>query len=78
MNDKKLLDKALLNKLGARVVQVREEKGMTQQQLADAIGAKLKWVQRLEAGEINAELYSIIMIVKAFDMPMKEFFTADF
>jgi putative transcriptional regulator len=71
-------DKELLQKLGTRLAQIREEKGMTQQQLAEAIGAKFAWVQRLEGGEINATLSALVVITKALDLPLKELFLPDF
>jgi transcriptional regulator with XRE-family HTH domain len=67
-------DKELLQKLGTRVAQIREEKGMTQQQLAEAVGATFTWIQRLESGEIDATLSALIVITKALDFPFKELF----
>ena len=54
------------------MVQIREEKGMTQQQLAEAVGAKHTWIQRLEGGEIDATMSALIVIAKALDFPFKE------
>jgi transcriptional regulator with XRE-family HTH domain len=71
-------DKELLQKLGARLAQIREEKGMTQQQLAEAVGAKRTWIQRLEGGEIDATLSALIVITKALDFPFKDLFPSDF
>jgi transcriptional regulator with XRE-family HTH domain len=65
-------DKELLQKLGARVAQIREGQGMTQQQLAEAVGAKLTWIRRLEGGEIDATMSALIVITKALDFPFKE------
>jgi DNA-binding XRE family transcriptional regulator len=72
------IDKELLHKLGARVELLRTERNMTQPQLAEAIGVKLIWIQRLEAGEIDARMYSLIKIADAFKMQVGEMFLPGF
>lgn len=46
------------------VKKMRKEKGLTQKALAEEIGVNIRWVQKLEAGEINLENITFINAVK--------------
>lgn len=46
------------------IKQIRKEKGITQKQLAEQIGVNIRWVQKLEAGEIKVENITFINAVK--------------
>ena len=37
------------------VKELRKRQGLTQKQLAEQIGVNIRWVQKLEAGEIKLE-----------------------
>ena len=41
--------------IGAKLRDERKKKGLTQQQLADKIGSDVRWVQKIESGEILLE-----------------------
>ena len=47
----------LLKKLGARIREIRLEKGITQTQLANSLGKDQQSIQRLEAGNMNPTFY---------------------
>lgn len=67
------MDKAaLLMKLGARIRQLRNDKGITQAQLAHAIGKDQQSVQRLEAGRINPSYYYLHEIAAGLGVPLAE------
>lgn len=38
-----------------QIKKIREENNITQQQLSEASGLNLRWIQKLESGEINIE-----------------------
>lgn len=42
---------------------MRKAKGMTQKELADQIGANIRWVQKLEAGEIKLENVTALKVL---------------
>lgn len=43
---------------------MRENKSMTQDQLAKEIGTNIEWVEKLETGEINIENITFIDAIK--------------
>lgn len=43
---------------------MRKEKGLTQKQLAEQIGTNVRWVQKLEAGDIKIENITFLRAVK--------------
>lgn len=63
---------ALLMKLGVRIRQLRNDKGITQAQLAHAIGKDQQSVQRLEAGRINPSFYYLHEIAAGLDVPLAD------
>lgn len=46
------------------IKEIRKSKGMTQKQLAEQIGVNIRWVQKLEAGEIKLENITFINALK--------------
>jgi transcriptional regulator with XRE-family HTH domain len=54
MTDKQLQDNRL--RIGERILQLREEKGMTQQQVADAAGLFKQNIARIEKGHYSIGL----------------------
>ena len=51
----------------SKIKQLRLEKGLTQQQLADKIGVKQKDVSRWENGTYNPKLDKLQLIAKALE-----------
>ncbi|MCW3071122.1 MAG: hypothetical protein JWO44_1012 [Bacteroidetes bacterium] len=62
----------LLKKLGARIREIRNEKGMTQAQLANEIGKDQQSVQRLEAGNVNPSYYYLFELSKGLKVEISE------
>lgn len=52
--------------IGYRINQLRNDKGMTQQELADKTGIKREHVSRIEAGKYSVGLDILTKIAKAF------------
>lgn len=55
-----------------RIRQLREEKGMTQQQLADALGVNQSTVDRYEKGIIELRLTMSMRIISVLDCTMSQ------
>ena len=60
-----MTDKAIAAEIGQRIEQLRLEKNMTQQQLADAIGLSRVSYRKLAAGE--AKFVNVIAVLRALD-----------
>lgn len=46
------------------VKELRKRQGLTQKQLAEQIGVNIRWVQKLEAGEIKLENITFLNAIK--------------
>ena len=57
--------KALSNAFGAVLRQIRNEKGLTQDDLADRLGINSPYISRLESGQKHPSLEMIWKIAKA-------------
>lgn len=57
----------LLKKLGSRIRDIRKEKGITQVQLAHAIGKDQQSIQRLESGNVNPSFYYLYEIAEGLN-----------
>jgi len=57
-------------RIGQRIAQVRNEHGMTQQQLADAVGVSREHIGRIEAGKYSVGLDILVKVAKALDMKL--------
>ena len=61
-------DDAILQELGARLAQVRLERNLTQAQLAQQAGISKRTLERLESGEVAAQLSAFIRVCRALDL----------
>lgn len=52
------------NASGSRIRELREAAGLSQEQLAAKIGVNIRWVQKLEAGEIKLENITFLNAIK--------------
>ncbi len=46
------------------IKEMRKSKGMTQKQLAEMIGVNVRWVQKVEAGDIKLENITFLNAIK--------------
>ena len=58
-----------------RIKELREEKGLTQQQLADIVDVTRQTILFLEKGKYNPSLRLAWMIAEVFDSPIEEVFS---
>ncbi len=65
------MDEVLLNKLAKRIVELRKQNKLTQEQLAEKSGISYKHIQKLE-GKYNHDpkLDTLNKIAKAFKIPL--------
>jgi transcriptional regulator with XRE-family HTH domain len=61
-------------KIGERIRQLREGTGLSQEKFANANGLDRTQVSRLERGESNFELNTLVQFIRAFDVSLQEFF----
>ena len=58
-----------------RIRELREEKGLTQEQLADLVDVTRQTILFLEKGKYNPSLRLAWKIAKVFDRPIEEVFS---
>lgn len=64
----------LMRAVGRRVAELRERRGVTQQQLADDLDVSLRYLQTVEAGEQNLTLRSIANLSAVLRAPIAALF----
>ncbi len=57
-----------VEQLGAAIRLRRKEKGLTQSELAQLLGAERKWVINLEGGNSKAEIGLVLRAIEALNM----------
>ena len=72
-----MTEKVLLKKVGARIVQIRKEKGMTQQELAATLNYDKSNMSRLESGTVNLRIATLYKVAKALNISLQELLTLD-
>lgn len=68
-------DNSIQIKVGKHIQELRELKGMTQQELAAKCNFEKSNMSRLESGRVNPTLSTLEKIVKALDISLAELFT---
>jgi transcriptional regulator with XRE-family HTH domain len=58
-----------LKTLGRRIAELRREKGLTQEALAEAMGVSRNHVADIELGARNTGVWSLLLICKALALP---------
>jgi len=64
----------LLLSLGSRIRQLREEKGWTQETLAEHANVDRSYIAGIEAGLRNPSFKAISKIVRGFGLTLSDFF----
>lgn len=60
--------------VGKKIKEIREKRGMTQQELSDLCNFEKSNVSRIEAGRTNLTLKSLFFISRALDVQLKDLF----
>jgi transcriptional regulator with XRE-family HTH domain len=63
-----------LTQLGARIAKLREERGISQSELAHAIGKDQQSIQRIEKGRINPSAFYLHELAQGLNVDMSDFF----
>jgi transcriptional regulator with XRE-family HTH domain len=64
----------VLKQFGKRVRELRQEKGVSQEELAELSGFHRNYIGMLERGERNISLKNIAIIAKTFKLSVKDLF----
>lgn len=67
-------DKEFYKQVGRRIAKHRKNLSMTQEQLGDLCDMERSTIARLETGNANATLQTLLKISNALDVPVKKFF----
>lgn len=62
------------SRLGLRIKKLRKAKGLTQEELGDAVNLDYKYISLLERGVRTPSVKALVRISDALDVEMKDFF----
>lgn len=68
------MEESILIKFGQRVKELRTERNLTQQQLADVSGLHKNYIGMVERGERNPSLVNIGILAKSLEINVSDFF----
>lgn len=68
-----MTERELLQKIGARIKEIRVSKGVTQQELAvAAFNTDKSNISRLESGRVNASIYTLYKVAEYLKVPLSD------
>jgi transcriptional regulator with XRE-family HTH domain len=67
-----MADKALLKAFGKRIRDLRIERGLSQEKLAELTGFHRTYIGMVERGERNLSLSNVAVFANRFEMPLSE------
>lgn len=59
------------------LAELRKEKGMTQEELANATGISLRTIQRIESGKVKPRAYSLKKMAQALNVQFNDLYQSD-
>ena len=72
------MTKATLNKkIGARIVELRTQKGWSQADLARACNKDRQAIEKLENGKVNPTLYTLLEVATALEITLAKLVSLD-
>jgi transcriptional regulator with XRE-family HTH domain len=63
-----------LKRLGRRLRELREQRGLTQEQAAELMGVHPKSMPRIEGGTANPTVATLVAASEAYKVPLRELF----
>jgi len=63
-----------LRRVGIRLRELRQERGLTQEQAAEAIGVHPKHVIKMEQGNANFTMATLVAAAVAYKVPLRDLF----
>ncbi|MEM6890661.1 MAG: helix-turn-helix transcriptional regulator, partial [Pseudomonadota bacterium] len=73
----RVMSKQLKQNIGLRVKAARQQKGLTQAQLAEAIDKAFETISNIERGKTAPNFSTLYDIANVLGLPMREFFELD-
>lgn len=70
-------EQVILRAFGHRVREIRKERGLSQEHLADNAGLDRTYIGGVERGERNISLFNIHRIAHALDVTLSDLFSYD-
>lgn len=67
-------DEKFLKKFGVNLKRVRKEKGISQEELANALGFSQPHIVKIELGQVNTSISHVSAIAKALDVSVSYLF----
>jgi len=64
----------MLKEIGANIKKIRNLKGLTQEELAHLANLDRSYIGKLENGQKNISIQTMILIAKALDVDIRSFF----
>ena len=69
-----MVDQDLLTAFGRRIRELRTQRGLSQEQLAELTGFHRTYIGMVERGERNISLSNVGVFAKAFELPIDKLF----
>lgn len=66
----------MLRDVGRRIAELRSDRGLTQERLAELVDVSTRYLQRVERGGASASLLFLARVAEALDAKMPELFEA--
>ncbi|WP_452597105.1 helix-turn-helix domain-containing protein [Pontimicrobium sp. MEBiC01747] len=63
-------EKEYLQKLGNRIVEIREKKNLKQYELSDLLDIDVRVLRRIEKGKTNVQILFLLKITKVLDIEL--------
>jgi DNA-binding XRE family transcriptional regulator len=70
----KLKKEELAGKVGSKIRELRIEKGLSIEKLANEAEIESKQLRRIELGQINTSIYQVYNITHTLEVPIKDVF----
>jgi len=64
----------LAEKIGKKIFELRKQKNLSQEKLANVAGVDRTYIPKVEKGKINITVNSLEKIAKALNVEIKDFF----
>jgi transcriptional regulator with XRE-family HTH domain len=71
-----MADEKILRRLGERVREVRKERALSQESLAERAEIHVNHLRRIELGQANPTYLVLLRLSRAFDMPLAKFLSS--
>ena len=66
---------SIKSRFGSRIRSLRDDRGLSQEELAERAGLHRNYVGGVERGERNIALENIVKLAKALSIPTRDLFT---